>query len=128
MHRQVTGFIPGQANWHKNTSGRSVERVRWSPPKGKRSRELKKLKGMKLVSKRRSPKKDGRRKRSTGKCRKYLGKKIGINMMEYRMGRWKSPAQAIAVSYSETLKKFPSCKRYLKRKGSKSKKKRRSRM
>ena len=67
-------------------------------------------------------KRKSRNKRPLGKCRKYLGKKIGINMMEYKMGRWVSGSQAIAVAYSETLKKFPHCKQYLKRKGSNSKK------
>lgn len=71
----------------------------------------------KLRSKRKSHKNDGKkRSKPLGKCRKYLGKKIGINMNEYKAGRFVSPAQAIAVSYSETLKKFPSCKRFLKRK------------
>ena len=43
-------------------------------------------------------------------------------MAEYKRGRWVSPQQAIAVSYSETLKKFPGCKKYL-RKSKKSSKK-----
>jgi hypothetical protein len=121
MNRQVTGFIPGMENWYSTAVG-STDRLRWSPPKSRRKRELENLKTMKLVSKKkrlRSPKKDGKkRSKSTAinKCRKYLGKKIGINMAEYKRGRWVSPAQAIAVSYSETLKKFPRCKRYLKRK------------
>jgi len=72
----------------------------------------------------RSQKNDGkRRSKPLGKCRKYLGKKIGINMNEYKLGRWVSPKQAIAVSYSETLTKFPHCKQHLKRKNSKSKRK-----
>lgn len=76
-------------------------------------------------SKRKSQKKnDGkRRSKPLGKCRKYLGKKIGINMSEYKSGRWVSPEQAIAVSYSETFKRFPHCKQHLKRKNSKSKRK-----
>lgn len=70
-------------------------------------------------SKRKSPKKGSkRRSKFLEKCKKYLGKKIGINMIEYKRGRWVSPAQAIAVSYSETLNKFPQCKKYLKRKSS----------
>jgi len=56
------------------------------------------------------------KRKSIGKCRKYLQKKIAINMGEYKKGRFVSPAQAIAVSYSETLKKFPMCKRHLSRK------------
>jgi len=63
-----------------------------------------------------------KRSKKNGKCRKYLGKKIGINMAEYKAGRWSSPAQAIAVSYSETLKKFPHCKQHLKRSKSRKRK------
>ena len=44
-------------------------------------------------------------------------------MGEYKSGRFVSPAQAIAVSYSETLKKFPMCKRHLSRKTMKKSKK-----
>ena len=77
----------------------------------------------KSKNKRRSKNYGKKRSKTLGKCRKYLGKKIGINMSEYKRGRWVSPKQAIAVSYSETLKKFPSCKRFFKRK---SKSKRRS--
>jgi hypothetical protein len=63
------------------------------------------------------------KRKSIGKCRKYLQKKIAINMGEYKKGRFVSPAQAIAVSYSETLKKFPMCKRHLSRKTMKKSKK-----
>ena len=64
------------------------------------------------------------RKKSKSKCKKYLQKKIGINMSEFKKGRYVSPSQAIAVSYSETLKKFPGCKRVFgKRKSKKCKSK-----
>ena len=58
-------------------------------------------------------------KRSNGKCRQYLSKKIGINMDEYRRGMYVSPAQAIAVAYSQVRKSHPACKRYIKKKKSK---------
>jgi hypothetical protein len=32
-------------------------------------------------------------------------------MSEYKAGRFVTPAQAIAVSYSEVRKKYPSCKK-----------------
>jgi predicted transcriptional regulator len=38
--------------------------------------------------------------------KRYLKKKIAINIDEYRKGRWVSPQQAIAVSYSQARKKF----------------------
>jgi hypothetical protein len=40
-------------------------------------------------------------------------------MDEYRAGRWSSPKQAVAVSYSQVQKKHPKCKRHLARKTSK---------
>ena len=49
-------------------------------------------------------------------CKQRLSKKISINMKEMKNGRYKSPAQAIAVSYSQVLKEFPRCKRVLKKK------------
>jgi hypothetical protein len=49
-------------------------------------------------------------------CKEKLSEKIRINMREYREGRWKSPQQAIAVSYSQVLKKSPSCKKSLRSK------------
>ena len=39
------------------------------------------------------------------KCKDYLQKKIRKNIGEYKKGRYKSPKQAIAVSYSQTRKK-----------------------
>lgn len=54
------------------------------------------------------------------KCKKFLKKKISINMREYKQGRFSSRAQAIAVSYSQMRKKYPECA------GSKSQRRRRS--
>ena len=67
MKREVTGFIPTQKHWYRNISGRSVEKVRWSPSASKKIRELDSLKSMKLVSRKRvrrsSPTKDGKSRR-----------------------------------------------------------------
>lgn len=49
------------------------------------------------------------------KCYKYLKSKIKINMSEYKRGRYSSRQQALAVSYSQTKKKYPGCSRYFKR-------------
>ena len=43
-------------------------------------------------------------------CKRQLQKKIKINIAEYKTGRWVSPKQAVAVSYSQTRRKFPECK------------------
>lgn len=52
-------------------------------------------------------------------CRSELSRKISINMAEYKAGRYKSPAQAIAVAYSQVQKKRPGCKKSLKKKSMK---------
>ena len=75
---------------------------------------------------RRSPRrKSSRRSRHRSpskKCREHLQKKIRINMAEYKSGRYSSRAQALAVSYAQVKKKYPSCKRSLSRKSSKKRK------
>ena len=48
-------------------------------------------------------------------CKNFLKKKISINMKEYKQGRYISPKQAIAVSYSQVRKYKPNCKKYFKR-------------
>ena len=56
-------------------------------------------------------------------CRDYLGKKIKINLDEYKKGiRHSSEKQAIAVSYAQTFKAKPSCKKLIGRKKSSQKK------
>jgi len=52
--------------------------------------------------------------RYRSKCKKYLSKKIGINMREFNNGLYKSKAQAIAVAYSQVRKSHPNCKRIIK--------------
>jgi hypothetical protein len=56
-----------------------------------------------------------RKSRKSGKCKEYLNKKIAINISEYKMGKYKSPAQAVAVAYSQVRKKHPSCRRVIKK-------------
>jgi hypothetical protein len=72
-----------------------------------------------MRSRRRSPRKSSRRRsprKSSKKCRERLQKKIRINMAEYKSGRYSSRAQALAVSYAQVKKKYPSCKRSLSKK------------
>jgi hypothetical protein len=58
-----------------------------------------------------------RTKRKTkSKCRQRLNDKIKINMKEYKVGLFKTRKQAIAVSYAQTLKKYPRCKKSFTRK------------
>lgn len=49
------------------------------------------------------------------KCKKYLQKKISINMSEWKRGKFKSQKQALAVSYSQLKKRYPSCRRWFKK-------------
>jgi hypothetical protein len=69
------------------------------------------MKSVRRKSKSRTP-------RKSGKCRDLLSKKIAINIREYKEGRYVSPAQAIAVSYSQVQKKSPKCRKSLRRKRS----------
>ena len=63
-----------------------------------------------------------KRSSSGSKCRDYLGKKIKINMEEYKKGvRHSSEKQAIAVSYAQTFKAKPSCKKVLAKKSPRKK-------
>ena len=69
-----------------------------SPSKNKKSVKRSAKKSMRM------------RMKSSSKCQKLLGKKIGINMGEYRKGRYSSPKQAIAVAYSQVRGEHPGCK------------------
>ena len=74
-----------------------------------------------MAKRSKSLRKSSKKKRSNpGKCKRYLKKKISINIEEYKSGMFVSIPQAIAVAYSQTIKKFPHCKRYLSRKPKKS--------
>ena len=54
--------------------------------------------------------------KTQSKCRQRLNDKIKINMKEYKTGLFQTRKQAIAVSYSQTLKKYPRCKKSFTRK------------
>jgi hypothetical protein len=44
------------------------------------------------------------------RCSELLQAKIAINLKEYKLGKYVSPQQAIAVAYSQLGKMYPSCK------------------
>jgi hypothetical protein len=52
---------------------------------------------------------------SRGRCNALLRKKISINMGEMKSGRYVSPSQALAVSYSQIKTKYPSCKQFFRK-------------
>ena len=50
------------------------------------------------------------------RCKEELKEKIKNNVREYNEGeRWSSRAQSIAVAYAQIQKKYPSCKKHLKK-------------
>lgn len=54
------------------------------------------------------------RKFSKKVCRSLVSDKVSANIKEYSKGRYVSPSQAIAVSYSQVQKRYPKCKKFLK--------------
>jgi hypothetical protein len=64
-------------------------------------------------SRKASRKSMGRRERV---CKDLLKEKVGINLKEYRDGRYVSRQQAIAVAYNQVKNMTPSCGKYFKRK------------
>jgi len=61
------------------------------------------------LKKGKTPRKKTPAKKSKKQCKDLLQKKIRINISEFKKGRWKSPKQAVAVSYSQIRKRFPEC-------------------
>tara|TARA_B100001057_G_C22328376_1_gene748519 strand:- start:317 stop:616 length:300 start_codon:yes stop_codon:yes gene_type:complete len=43
------------------------------------------------------------------RCYNYLQSRIKRNIKKYKQGKFKSAKQAVAISYSQTKKKFPTC-------------------
>jgi len=76
------------------------------------------------MNKVRKSKRRSKRRSRRSKCKKYLQKKIGINISEFKNGLYVSKAQAIAVAYSQVRKKHPSCRRIIKKSKRKSRKSR----
>ena len=48
-------------------------------------------------------------------CKKFLSIKIKKNMKELKKGRYKNRKQALAVSFSQTKKEKPGCKKVFKK-------------
>lgn len=55
------------------------------------------------------------------KCLQNFNKKLGTNLGEYKKGRYTSYKQALAITYSQVLKKQPKCSKYISPKNSKKK-------
>ena len=70
-----------------------------------------KIKKMNKSRDMRKSRRKSRKSRSSGKCSMYLNRKIGINISEFKVGRYKSQPQAVAVAYSQVRKEHPACKR-----------------
>ena len=97
----------------KNKKVKSKSKNKKSKSKSKnKSKSKSKSKNKKVKSKSKTKSKKMSVKKTIEQCKKELQKKIRINMNEYKSGKYKSPKQAIAVSYSQIKKKYPSCKKY----------------
>ncbi len=46
-------------------------------------------------------------------CLKNFERKLGSNLSEYKKGRYVSYKQALAITYSQVLKKQPKCSKYI---------------
>lgn len=67
------------------------------------------------IRRRRSRRSTSGSSRRRSRCVANLRKKISINMREMKQGRYVSPAQAVAVAYSQIRKRHPSCRRIFKK-------------
>ena len=76
----------------------------------KKTKKIKKYKSKKGTLYKYTNKKWKKASIKENKCNKYLQTKIKVNLKEYKKGKYKSYKQAIAISYSQTKKKFPKCK------------------
>ena len=47
------------------------------------------------------------------KCNKLFKKKLSTNLGEYKKGRYQNYKQALAVTYSQVLRKDPKCNKYI---------------
>jgi hypothetical protein len=98
------------------------------PPTKKQKKDGKKIKNKKYMSLNKKMKsrikRSRRRSRSRSKCKKYLSKKIGINIAEFYNGFYMSKPQAIAVAYSQVRKSHPHCKRIIKQRSKRRSKRR----
>ena len=89
----------------KGSKNRNKKSTRKSPKKSNRKTTRKSPKKRKTVNK-----------KNKSKCKDRLSGKIKINMNEFKSGRYSSKEQAIAVAYSQILKKYPHCKKVLNKK------------
>jgi hypothetical protein len=56
------------------------------------------------------------------KCNKLFKKKLSTNLSEYKKGRYQNYKQALAITYSQVLRKNPKCSKYITSKSNKVKK------
>lgn len=56
------------------------------------------------------------------KCNKLFQKKLSTNLSEYKKGRYQNYKQALAITYSQVLRKNPKCSKYITSKSNKVKK------
>jgi hypothetical protein len=94
---------------HKKSRFSSRRKTRKSKKRSFKLRKGSKKKWRSGSRKRKSKKRNWRSRKSKGKikgkCQQYFDKKVRKNMREYKDGKWGSPKQAVAISYSQTRKR-----------------------
>jgi hypothetical protein len=116
--RSLLKILQRTTKSNKSSSAGRYKRHTYTAEKRKASTKTSRPRRRAAVTKSRSrtkSRKQPSRKVGRGKCKGYLKSKIRTNIEEYKQGRYKSRAQAVAVSYSQVMKKHPSCRRVLKR-------------
>jgi hypothetical protein len=103
----------------RKTSRKSRKPSRKVSRKTSRKVSRKSRKPSRKVSRKTSREISASRKRkymTIARCKEELKEKIKNNVREYNEGeRWSSRAQSIAVAYAQIQKKYPSCKKHLKK-------------
>jgi len=84
----------------------------------KKSKRVSRKMNKKSISKSRRTSRKSKRKMGKKEmtCKNLLKQKVGINIEEYKDGRYSSRNQAIAVAYNQVKKMKPLCEKYLKKK------------
>jgi hypothetical protein len=127
LNPHASEFVPSGFKLKKK-SARKSRRTSRKMNKSLRRKSLRKSRktsrrGSRKMNKslrRKSLRKSRKSKRKMGKkemtCKNLLKEKVGINIGEYKDGRYSSRSQAIAVAYNQVKNMKPLCGKYFKKK------------
>jgi len=109
--RKASGKSRKSRKASRKASRKSRKASRKSRKASRKSRKASRKSRKASRKSRKASRKASKRKYTTKKvCNEFLKEKISINMKEFQ-----TRAQALAVSYSQTNKKFPRCSRFFKK-------------